>query len=161
MTFVLKMALKLNSLIEIDFPKMKRINVVLLIILATISNSIFAQHNLSLKVDGVASDAGDICYAIYTNESSFLKFDQVFKSGFQKAVKGETDIQINELPHGNYAIAIFHDENGNKHLDTNMLGIPKEEIAFSNGKMKMFGPPKFEECVFTLNSNREMTITMP
>ena len=64
------------------------------------------------------------------------------------------------MPDGDYAIAIFHDANGNKNLDTNILGIPKEQIAFSKGKMKMFGPPKFEECVFTLNSNMEMKISL-
>ena len=41
-----------------------------------------------------------------------------------------------------------------------MLGIPKEQIAFSKGKMKMFGPPKYKECVFTVNSNIEMNISL-
>lgn len=131
-----------------------------LLVLLTISNSIFAQHSLSLNVDGVKSYEGNVCFAIYTDESSFLKFEKVFKSGSEKAVKGKTNIEINDLPEGNYAIAIFHDENGNDNLDTNMLGIPKEEIAFSIGKMKMFGPPKFDDCDFFLDSNLEMTISL-
>lgn len=152
---------KIDFLYLDRFLKMKNIKVAFLIILGTIPNLILAQHNLSLKVGGVASNVGDICYAVYTNESSFLKFDQVFKSGSQKAVQGETNIQIMDLPEGSYAVAIFHDENGNQHLDTNMIGVPKEEIAFSKGKMKIFGPPKFNECAFTLNTNMEMIITMP
>jgi len=119
-----------------------------------------AQHNLSLNINGVTSEKGNICFAIYTNENSFLKFDKVYKSGSEKAVKGNTAFNITDLPEGDYAIAIFHDANGNKNLDTNVLGIPKEQIAFSKGKMKMFGPPKFEECVFTLNSNMEMNIRL-
>jgi uncharacterized protein (DUF2141 family) len=124
------------------------------------SNVINAQHNLSLNINGVTSEKGNICFAIYTNENSFLKFDKVYKSGSEKAVKGNTAFNITDLPEGDYAIAIFHDANGNKNLDTNVLGIPKEQIAFSKGKMKMFGPPKFEECVFTLNSNMEMNIRL-
>ncbi|WP_339653078.1 DUF2141 domain-containing protein [uncultured Maribacter sp.] len=125
-----------------------------------ISNLISAQHSLSLNIDGVTSEEGNICFAIYTNESSFLKFDEVFKSGSCKAVKGNNAFQITDLPDGDYAIAIFHDANGNQNLDTNILGIPKEQLAFSKSKMKMFGPPKFEECVFTLKSNMEMKISL-
>jgi uncharacterized protein (DUF2141 family) len=135
-------------------------NFFLLFVFVVISNVISAQHSLSLNIDGVTSEEGNICFAIYTNENSFLKFDKVFKSGSEKAVKGSTAFQITDLPDGDYAIAIFHDANGDKNLDTNIFGIPKEQIAFSKGKMKMFGPPKFEECVFTLNSNMEMKISL-
>lgn len=132
----------------------------MLLVFGAISNMVLAQHNLSLNVDGVESEKGNICFAVYTDQNSFLKFDRVYKSGSEKAVKGHTAIEISDLPDGDYAIAIFHDANGNKNLDTNMLGIPKEQIAFSKGKMKMFGPPKFDECVFTLNSNMEMKIML-
>ena len=135
-------------------------NLLLPFLFVLISNVISAQHSLSLNIDGVASEEGNICFAIYTNESSFLKFDKVYKSGSEKAVKGNTAFHITDLPDGEYAIAIFHDVNDNKYLDTNILGIPKEQVAFSNGKMKMFGPPKFEECVFTFNSNMEMKISL-
>lgn len=131
-----------------------------LLIFGVVSNIVYAQHNLSLSVEGVKSEKGNICFAVYTNKNSFLKFDKVYKSGLEKAVAGKTSIEINDLPDGDYAIAIFHDVNGNEILDTNMLGIPKEKIAFSKGKLKMFGPPKFEECVFTLNSNLYMIIML-
>lgn len=135
-------------------------NLILLLIFCTISNIINAQYDLNLNVEGVTSEKGTICYAIYNDASSFLKLDHVFKSGSEKAIAGKTTIKIKNLPEGDYAIAIFHDENGNEKLDTNMLGIPKEQIAFSKGKLKMFGPPKFKECVFTLNSNMDMTIPL-
>lgn len=131
-----------------------------LLIFGAISNMIFAQHKLKLSVAGVKSESGSICYAIYTNESSFLKLDKVYKSGLKKAQAGLNTIEINDLPDGDYAIAIFHDANGNEKLDTNMLGIPKEQVAFTKGKLKMFGPPKFDECVFTLNSNIDLTVTL-
>lgn len=139
---------------------MKIRNLVVLLFIATISNMAFSQHNLSLNIGGLKSGKGNICFAVYANESSFLKYDKVYKFGSQKAVMGNTHIEIEGLPDGTYAVAIFHDENGNKNLDTNMIGIPKEQIAFSKGKMKMFGPPKFDECVFTLDSDLEITITL-
>jgi len=64
------------------------------------------------------------------------------------SISGITELHINDLPEGQYALAIYHDENGNDELDTNWLGIPKEPIGFSNSKMRTFGPPGFEDCAF-------------
>jgi uncharacterized protein (DUF2141 family) len=44
---------------------------------------------------------------------------------------------------------LFHDENGNQALDTNLLGIPKEDVAFSHAKMKAVDQPCFEDCPIT------------
>ena len=37
------------------------------------------------------------------------------------------------LPPGDYAVAAFHDADGNGELGTNILGIPTEGYGFSNG----------------------------
>jgi uncharacterized protein (DUF2141 family) len=129
-------------------------------ILFLIAYAGFGQHNLNLTIGGVPSNKGNISAAIYKDEKSFLKFDKVYKMGSEKEIEGNTVIQINDIPEGNYAVAIFHDENGNDVLDTNMFGIPKETVAFSNAKMKMFGPPKFDECAFEIVANTEITIAL-
>ena len=166
MNFLLK-TLQINllgTIIEnssnLNSIQMKTIySTILLFSLLTI-NSIFGQHDLRLTIDSLKTDEGNICFAIYNTESSFLTYEEVYKSGSQKATKGVNSIEVKNLPKGNYAVAIFHDTNGNKNLDTNMLGIPKEKVAFSKSKMKMFGPPKFDDCSFDLNNNMEITIEM-
>ncbi len=120
-----------------------------------------AQHNLSLTIDGVSSADGNINVALYTSQETFLKFDKVFDKGSAKAVKGKTVLKINGVPPGTYAIAVFHDENGNNELDTNMFGVPKEPVAFSKAKMKLFGPPKFDECQFQITSDTALVISLP
>jgi uncharacterized protein (DUF2141 family) len=57
-----------------------------------------------------------------------------------------------ELPFGEYAIKIYHDENGNDELDTNFLGIPKEGVGFSNNPSARFGEPGFDEAKFVFDS---------
>lgn len=44
---------------------------------------------------------------------------------------------------GTYAVAVFHDENDNHHLDTNLLGLPVEGFGFSNDAPTLIGPPSF------------------
>lgn len=53
------------------------------------------------------------------------------------------------LPHGQYALAVIHDENGNGRLDT-FAGIPREGYGFSRNPAVRFGPPRFSAARFTL-----------
>lgn len=130
----------------------------LTVFLFFISGMAFGQHQLSVAIKGVPESEGKISIAVYDQADGFLKFDQVFKSNSLPANKGTTTVKIDDVPNGKYAIAVFYDKNGNDKLDTNWLGIPKEKVAFSKAKMKAFGPPKFEECSFKVDSNLKIEI---
>ena len=119
-----------------------------------------AQNELVVEVQGVQSSTGNINVAVYNKSEGFLKFESVFLSDSTRAKKGLTQIIIHDLPSGEYALAVFHDENENNVLDTNWLGIPKEPIGFSNARMKTFGPPSFRECAFSLSSNRAVQVSL-
>jgi|TARA_R110000744_G_scaffold68734_2_gene139734 uncharacterized protein (DUF2141 family) len=115
-----------------------------------------SQYSLSVEVQGVKSSIGNINIAIYNRSQGFLKFEEVFKVDRIAAKEATTTFKIMDLPNGEYAVAIFHDENGNDKLDTNWLGIPKESVAFSNAKIKTFGPPSYRECAFNLNKDLDI-----
>lgn len=115
---------------------------------------------MSVEVHGVENSEGKISVAVYNSSEDFLQFDKVFKYKSTQAMKGSTLLFIDNLPEGEYALAIFHDENGNDELDTNWLGIPKEAVGFSNAKMKTFGPPKFKECVVHVKKDRGLTVVL-
>ena len=119
-----------------------------------------AQHELLVEVQGVRSSSGNISVAVYNQAEGFLKFGEVYKSDSTRAVAGQTRIRITDLPEGEYALAVFHDENGNDILDTNWLGIPKEPVGFSNARIKTFGRRSFKECAFKLSSNRAVQVSL-
>ena len=54
-----------------------------------------------------------------------------------------------EVPPGDYALSVIHDENGNGRLDT-FLRIPKEGFGFSRNPHIRMGPPRFEETRFSI-----------
>ena len=116
------------------------------------------QYCLSVEVQGVKSATGNINIAIYNKSEGFLMFEEVYKVDRIAAKEANTRFKIFDLPKGKYAVAIFHDENGNDKLDTNWLGIPKESIAFSNAKLKTFGPPSYKDCAFSLNTDLNLEI---
>ena len=57
---------------------------------------------------------------------------------------GTKTVRFGGLAPGAYAVSVFHDENGNRKLDT-MLGIPKEGFGFSRNPVVRFGAPKFRQ----------------
>lgn len=58
-------------------------------------------------------------------------------------------IALTDLPPGEYALAIIHDENGNRKLDT-FMGIPREGVGFSENPALHFGPPSFRSARFAV-----------
>lgn len=120
----------------------------------------FGQNLLTVEIQGVRTSSGNISIAVYNKENGFLKFESVFMSDSTNATAGITELMIRDLPDGEYALAVFHDENSNNVLDTNWLGIPKEPIGFSKGHMKTFGPPSFRECAIKINSDQAIKISL-
>ncbi|HMB62711.1 MAG TPA: DUF2141 domain-containing protein [Eudoraea sp.] len=118
----------------------------------------FAQHSLSVTVEGVHTSEGKVNIALYNSAEGFLKFDQAYKSDSTEAIKGITYFKMYDLPNGEYALAVFHDANNNGQLDANWLGIPKEAMGFSNARMKTFGPPSFKECTIDLHKDRQVSV---
>ena len=60
---------------------------------------------------------------------------------------------------GDYAIAVYHDENGNGKMDKRFFGIPKEPYGFSNNFKPLMSAPKFSDCKFSV-SNGGKTISI-
>ncbi|PTQ13409.1 hypothetical protein CLG96_04750 [Sphingomonas oleivorans] len=56
-------------------------------------------------------------------------------------------IRFSDLPSGDYALSLIHDENGNGRLDM-FAGIPREGIGFSRNPRLLFGPPRFSAVRF-------------
>lgn len=119
-----------------------------------------AQNRLEIAVEGVETSDGTIQVALFTAREGFLKPEAVFRADSARAQKGTTRLLIEDLPHGTYALAIFHDRNNNRELDKNWVGIPKEPMGFSNARMKTFGPPSFEDCQIDLRQDMSIAVRL-
>ena len=130
----------------------------LLIFLAPFT--LVAQNRLDVRVEGVESSSGVIRVALFTSKEGFLKKEHVYRAQSARAEQGTTRLLLEDLPPGEYALAVFHDLNENKLLDTNWIGMPKEPMGFSNARMKTFGPPSFEECRVDLWEDRAIAVRL-
>jgi uncharacterized protein (DUF2141 family) len=108
---------------------------------------------LSLRISGFHSAAGQVLIAIYRGEDGFPgKPESAQKQLVAKISAGQARVEISDLPPGEYAVSVVHDENGNNTLDTNWVGIPKEGVGMSNNARGRMGPPKYRDAKFTLGA---------
>lgn len=102
---------------------------------------------LTIELTGLENRNGDLLYAVYADEDSFLSdADRALKSGFipRADTNGIPKITLS-LDVGYYAIAVIHDENANGELDTGAFGIPVEGYGFSQNPNTTTTPPSFSE----------------
>ncbi|PHV07109.1 hypothetical protein CSQ96_11090 [Janthinobacterium sp. BJB412] len=104
--------------------------------------------DLTIRVDAVRSADGKLMVAIYDKAANFLS--KPLKDLVVAPVAGSNTVQVKDLPPGDYAVAVFHDQNGNGKMDANAFGIPTESVGFSNDAHGNMGPPSFDSARLSL-----------
>lgn len=108
---------------------------------------------IKLNVTNFSNDIGKLYITVYDSKKTWLKeavfSDELVVSDNLRDDWIQTEIS---LPHGEYAISVHHDANGNEKMDSNFIGIPKEPVGMSKNQVPKFGPPKFKKSVFSLGS---------
>jgi uncharacterized protein (DUF2141 family) len=115
-------------------------------------------HKLSIHISGISNIKGSLFIAVFRATDDFPVFGKQFK-GIIKEVEGKSqNYTFDNLPEGEYALAIYQDVNRNKILDKNLLGIPTEIYGFSNNARRTFSAPSFQEAKFKLNKDLHQTV---
>ncbi len=104
--------------------------------------------DLELKVENVKSTVGDLRVALYASAADYRKI--AVRQVQVAAGSNPISIRIPGLAAGDYAIALFHDRNGNEKLDSNMMGIPTEPYGFSGAARSLMAPATWEQAKFSL-----------
>lgn len=130
----------------------------LLLLFSFLINFHGQTQTLTVIVQNVKSDQGQVRVAIYHSEKEYMK--TLWQGKSVKAKSGEVELVFGQIPPGDYAISVFHDANENGKLDSNLVGIPKEGFGFSNNAMGNFGPPSFNEARFLFDGQQRIEIAL-
>lgn len=108
---------------------------------------------VSLRVTGIDHIEGFLRIAVFQGEEHFPEgIENAFLKVTVPASSETVTVPLPPLEFGEYAIALFHDRDGDAVVDRNFLGIPTEEIGFSSGARAITGPPDYEDAVFQLGT---------
>lgn len=115
---------------------------------------------ITVTVQGIRNTNGSIGVALFDDNSDFPD-DEPFKAdGISLRSTGDVEIVFEDVPAGDYAVAVIHDENENEDIDMNQYGMPIEGFAFSNDAMGEMGPPDFDQAAFTAEEDTDITVTL-
>lgn len=119
-----------------------------------------SKGNIKINFENIQLATGSIKVALYRSAETFLdKENAAAYFSFKINEKGSLAATINDIEYGEYAIAVFHDENSNGELETNLLGIPTEPYCFSGSGHSKWKPPVYEDAKFRVLEN-EITLTL-
>jgi uncharacterized protein (DUF2141 family) len=114
-----------------------------------------ATGTIVVTMAGFRNEKGAMRISLFDSPRGFPGNHRLaIRSGSGRIQGGAATFSFPGVPHGTYAIAVLHDENGNGKMDTNFIGIPTEGGGASNDAKARFGPPKFDEAKFVLRGTQ-------
>ena len=107
------------------------------------------EIRLFVDVQGVRASQGLVAATLYADDSrKFLAKRGSLYVGRVPARAGTTRVCLNLPRPGIYAVAVYHDADGNRHFNRNAFGLPAEAYGFSNNPGTFFGIPHFSAVRF-------------
>ena len=108
--------------------------------------------SVTVEIEGLRSSHGQILACLTADPKTFpdCQKDPHAQHMTAPAINGE-NVQFKGVQPGRYAIALFHDENGNGRMDKTFM-VPREGYGFSRDAPVQFGPPHFSAASFQVGT---------
>ncbi len=112
------------------------------------------------RVTGLRNSRGRLIARLYRGKKGFPSDAEDAYRELTVEIKDKTAaVTFENVPHGEYALWICHDEDKNGKLDTNFIGMPKEGVGVSGPPPSFI--PSYGDARFSLGgdqSEHEITI---
>lgn len=133
----------------------------LLLLIPGINNKKVADTvTITVTVEGIRNSSGSIAIALHNEDSDFPESEAFMEQEVSLRSSGDVEITFENVPPGDYAVALMHDENDNGDLDFNEYGMPLEGFGFSNEAMGDQGPPDFDQAAFSAEKDTDITVSL-
>lgn len=136
-----------------------RVALLALAILLCTSSAAVANGTLSVTVSGVENDTGVVHVTLY-DEAANYPDDGFARVETVDASTGSVSVTFGDLPDGDYAISVLHDEDEDGEVRSNGLGIPREGVGVSNNYLRGMRRPTFERSQFSHEGATTISIQM-
>jgi uncharacterized protein (DUF2141 family) len=115
---------------------------------------------LTVQVNGVRAAVGEVAITLYPDDKRRF----MAKGGklARERVKARPSVKACFwVPPGSYAVAVYHDQDGDRDFDRTLVGLPAEGFGFSNDPDTNIGLPPLSAVRFRVGpGERIMTVRM-
>lgn len=123
---------------------------ILLTLLALPAASFAADQgscSLIIHVSGFRNNKGVLGAELFTTFDGWPEdVDKSFRHDKFPIEGDHATARFDHLPAGKYGVVVLHDENENRKLDRNMMGVPKEGFGFANNPHVFLSAPPIEKA---------------
>ncbi len=106
-------------------------------------------YPIVVHVQGLRNQHGSLRAKLYgDNPDDFLVSGKKLNTNRVSLTSKSVRLCLYAPAPGTYAVVVHHDENSNKKLDQNWIGMPTEGVGFSNNPDLFLAPPSHEEAAF-------------
>ena len=125
------------------------------------TNSLPAQISLlTIEITDLQNNDGVLQIGFSDNEMNYpLPKKEIITKRIQPA-NNKAVLQLENLKEGEYALAVYHDENADGQCNRNFFGLPVEGYCFSNNMRPFLSAPPFNKCKFYLDKKKRISIKM-
>jgi len=117
-------------------------------------------YSLSIEVMDLQNSDGVVQFTIYNEDGSIPDehYEKYFLQLKAEIIDNTSNITFENLPKGNYAVNILHDEDKDGEIDKGWI-LPIEGIGFSNFEsINPMNRPSFKKAKFELSSDKTIEI---
>jgi uncharacterized protein (DUF2141 family) len=119
------------------------------------------QTVLAITVKNVRSAKGDVTITVYPGNPKRFLAPHAKLVRIRPPAQAVVHACMTVPKAGDYAIAVYHDENGDHDFNRSFIGLPAEGYGFSNDAPALAGLPSYSAAKFTAHVGvNPLTITM-
>jgi uncharacterized protein (DUF2141 family) len=111
-----------------------------------------------VSVSGVPNASGSVGCGLFSGERGFPMDNSAAQMVWLPADPKGVSCVFADVAPGPYAVSVLHDRNGNRKVNTNFVGMPKEAWGVSNNVRPTLRPPRFDEAAFKVETGRAVAL---
>jgi uncharacterized protein (DUF2141 family) len=113
------------------------------------------SSRLTVQVTGVRQATGEVAITLYPDDKRrFLA--KGGKLARQRVRAASTVRACFWVPQGSYAVAVYHDRDGDRDFDRTLVGLPAEGFGFSNDPETKTGLPSLSAVRFRVGAGERL-----
>jgi uncharacterized protein (DUF2141 family) len=122
----------------------------LLAAFALLLASTASSATLTVTITGVEAPLGSLGCSLFADARGFPMDNGAARVQWLPSQTGRMTCRFDNVASGRYAVAIGHDANGNRRVDTNLFGMPTEQWGVSGNVRPSLRAPRFDQAAFAM-----------
>jgi uncharacterized protein (DUF2141 family) len=120
------------------------------------------KARLTVQVKGIVKPTGTVRLILFDDPNTFMSKDgSCYDDNLPVGAEDKVTFEVDNLPAGSYAAALYQDVNNNGKLDMNIIHIPTEPYGFCNEYRTKWSIPSFAKVQFEVSEpNTEISTVL-